>query len=85
MRIDGVVNVCTCNHGVAATGTGCPTFGAAQCASCRPGYTLNGAKTMCISTYIGLLLSAYASELVDPIVSTQPTAAHARMAWRKLN
>merc|ERR1712060_571685 len=38
---------CTCANGNGATGSACPTPGAAKCASCNSGYTLIG--TVCLA------------------------------------
>lgn len=41
---------CSCNNGVAQTGSGCAVDGAAKCASCNPGWTINRARTKCKRT-----------------------------------
>ena len=38
-------NQCTCDNGVGATGTDCPTHGDAKCTSCDDGYHLADAYT----------------------------------------
>ena len=44
-------NICTCENGVAPTGSGCPVNSAAKCTSCNTGWTINNQKTKCIGTY----------------------------------
>ena len=41
-------NQCKCDKGVSQIGAGCPINGAAKCASCNTGWTLNQDKTKCI-------------------------------------
>ena len=48
------VNACTCNHGVAKTGAGCPVNGAAKCESCDTGRMLNQDRTQCTRTLVYL-------------------------------
>ena len=47
-----VANVCTCDGGVPQTGAHCPLNGAAKCAACNAGWTINLANTECIRMYI---------------------------------
>ena len=43
-------NTCTCKNGVAQTGADCSVNGAANCAFCMTGWTINHNKTECIRT-----------------------------------
>merc|ERR1712232_1427483 len=40
-------NSCTCDNGVAKTGSECTSNGASMCKSCNAGWTLNSANTAC--------------------------------------
>merc|ERR1712232_1230702 len=40
-------NSCTCDNGVAKTGSECASNGASMCKSCNAGWTLNSANTAC--------------------------------------
>ena len=52
MLSDCVATTCTCKNGVGATGTDCPVYGAAKCAACNHGFTVNHARTECIGKFI---------------------------------
>ena len=43
-----VENLCTCESGIAATGTDCSTDGDVRCDSCNPGYYLQ--SDACVET-----------------------------------
>ena len=47
-----VVNTCTCTNGVAQIGVHCPTHGAAKCASCNAGFTINQVRTECTCKFL---------------------------------
>ena len=46
------VNKCVCNNGFAPIDGHCAVDGAAKCASCKTGWTINQFRTECIRTYI---------------------------------
>ena len=52
VRCNSTVNACTCENGVGQTGAGCPLNGAAKCASCHTGFTINDERTKCIRTCV---------------------------------
>ena len=47
---DYTANKCACKNGVAQSGSGCAVDGAAKCAFCSTGWTINHDKTECICT-----------------------------------
>ena len=49
---DFAVNACTCKNGFGQFGPGCPSNGAAKCASCNPGWTVSHDQTCCNCKYL---------------------------------